>query len=381
MADTMIDYALLNANKTIDDLPFSTVDGLIFAQLSYLKFNGFVPNSGKDIKGYLLSKIVERKYSNKIFAKSKNDNNKKLFNAIAYSKRFGKVRAKYYEEITEKDSDTQFSAITFVISPELNVISFRGTDSTIIGWKENCDMLFRSPVSSQDISVAYLDKVIPKLEGKVIVVGHSKGGNLAIYGSALCKKENKKRILSVMSYDNPGFTDAFLKSRSYAEIESRVIKTVPEASMIGMLLSNKSNANFSIVKSEGTGMYQHDPFTWQVANNRFIPTDSIDMTASFVDSTFNEWVFGCPPEQREQFIELIFGLIEKTNESKAPTFRQWVDNLKMNLPLALEGVRGLTPEERELMRKVMGNLFSSAGGNIVSSPKRILKKTIRKITP
>ena len=381
MADTIIDYALLYADRSLEQSSFSTVDGLIFAQLSYLKFNGFVPNSSKDIRGHLLSKITERKYSYKIFSKSKTDNNKKLYNAVAYSKRFGKVRAKYYEEITEKDSDTQFSAITFVLSPELNVIAFRGTDSTIIGWKENCDMLFRSPVSSQDISVAYLDKVIPKLSGNIIVVGHSKGGNLAIYGSTLCKKENQKRIKRVMAYDNPGFTDEFLSSKEYEKIESKIIKTVPQASMIGMLLSNKHNTNFAIVKSEGTCMYQHDPFTWQIEKDKFIPADSIDLAASVVDSTFNEWVFGVPAHQREQFVELLFGLVEKTNESKAPTFRQWVDNLKSNLPLALEGLKELTPEEKELMRKIIGNLFSSAGGNIVNSPKEIIKKTIKKIAP
>ncbi len=381
MADTIIDYAILNADKPIEQLPFSTVDGLILAQLSYLNFSGFVPDSGKDTKGYLLSKIIERKSSSKIYYKSRTINNNKLYNVVAYSKRFGKMRAKYYEDIMEKDSDTQFSAITFVLSPDLNVIAFRGTDSTIIGWKENCDMLFRSPVSSQDLSVAYLDKVIPKLTGDIIVVGHSKGGNLAIYGSTLCNKENQKRIKKVMAYDNPGFTDSFLASKEYNKIEKKIMKTVPEGSMIGMLLSNKHNNNFAIVKSDGTGMYQHDPFTWQVKNNKFVPTDSIDMKATFVGSTFNEWVFGFPPEQREKFIELIFGLVEKTNESNATTFKQWVDNLRSNIPLALEGIKEMSPEEKELARKVVGNLFSSMGGNIVNSPEKILKMTIKKITP
>ncbi len=378
MSHSIIDYALFNANRDFDEIPFNKIDALIFSQLSYLNYTGIVEDTRSESKGVYLHEIAEHEKFPDIFTLPRTaENNTKLFNAVAYSKRYGKVRAKFYEDIAEKDSDTQFCGVVFVLPKNLNVISFRGTDSTIIGWKENCNMLYRYPVSSQEISVAYVDKVIPRLRGKVIVTGHSKGGNLAIYSSVYCKEENRKKIKRIISFDSPGFTEEFVNDEAYIKTLPKISKFVPEESMIGMLLTDKSTVQ--IVKSDGIGFYQHDPFMWQIDGITFVPGTKIVMRAKIIDTTFNEWVFGFAPEQREQFLEGMFLLIEKTNEADSPTFRQWMENLLTNVPLALDAVKDISPQNRALFSKVIRQFFASMGSSVVATQKNYLNERIKKL--
>lgn len=378
MAHSIIDYALFNANKSFDELPFNKVDALIFAQLSYLNYTGILEDSRSDSKGLLLHEIAEHEKFQDMFTLPRTvENNTKLINAVAYSRRYGKVRAKFYEDIVEKDSDTQFSAVVFVLPGNTNIISFRGTDATIIGWKENCNMLYRYPVSSQEISVAYVDKVIPKLRGKVIVVGHSKGGNLAIYSSVYCKKENQKKISQIIAFDNPGFTEEFVNDPKYLKMLLKTSKYVPEESMIGMLLTDK--ATYQVVQSEGVGFYQHDPFMWKIEGNTFVPGTKLLTKTQIIDKTFNDWVFAFEPEQREQFLEGMFLLVKETNETDAPTFREWMENLSTNLPLAFDAAKGISQDDRTLMVKVAKQLFATMGSSVVATQKSILNKRIKKL--
>lgn len=378
MSFSIIEYVLFNANKSFDELPFNNVDALIFAQLSYLDYTGIVEDTRSESKGVYLHEISEHENFSGIFVLPRTvENNTKLFNAVAYSRRYGKVRAKFYEDIFENDSDTQFCGMAFVLPGNLNVISFRGTDSTILGWKENCNMLYKYPVSSQEISVAYVDKVIPLLRGKVIVTGHSKGGNLAIYSSVYCKKENKKKITKIVSFDSPGFTEEFVNDPKYLATLPKISKFVPEESMVGMLLTDKST--YQVVKSDGIGFYQHDPFMWKIDGISFVPSTKIVMRAKIIDTTFNDWVFGFEPQQREQFLEAMFLLIKRTNETNAPTFRQWMENLLLNLPLALDALKGISADDRALILKVTKQFFASMGSSVVSTQKNYLNKRIKKL--
>ncbi len=378
MADSIIDYVLLNCNKGFDSLPFSNIDGLILAQLSYLSFNSLVPDISSRSKGVLFSEVAESENFDSIFALPRTaERNKKLFNAMAYSKRYGKIKINYYCNIFDYEKDTQFCAVTFVMPNGDACIAYRGTDATITGWKENCNMLYTSPVSSQKLSVPYLEKVSRKTKGKIILVGHSKGGNLAIYAGAMCSQSSKNKLIEIKSFDSPGFTKDFIKSPEYRSIQKKITKLVPEQSMIGMLLNNTNK--YSVIQSEGIGFYQHDPFMWKIENNDFISGEKVVTQAKILDQTFNEWVYNFEPEQRELFVEAMFDIIEATNEQNASTFIEWSENLKGNMPLVFDTLKELDPKTRSFILKVFGNLFVSAKDSIVTSQKEKLKMASKKI--
>lgn len=374
----IIDYALLNANRDFSAIPFSEIDGLIFAQLTYLLFDGIVPGLESGAQGVTFAQIVEHKDYDKMFPLERTaERNKKLLNAVAYSKRYGRMSVNYYENILDAEKETQFSAVTFIDENGDGYIAFRGTDATITGWRENFNMLYTSPVASQKLCVPYTESVASKIPGKITLIGHSKGGNLAIYAGAVCKKKAKEKIVSILSYDNPGFTEEFINSKKYIEAESKITKIVPEQSMIGMLLNNRGS--YRVVKSDGDGFYQHDPFMWWIDGNDFVNGDRVVTKALIIDNTFNEWVFSLSPEERAIFVDALFEVVEKTNSQNAATFGQWSENIKGNTSSVFDAIKELDPETRSIMKKAFINLFSSARESVTATPKAIIKTRIKRI--
>lgn len=374
----IIDYSLMNAHKDFNALPFSKVDGLIFAQLAYLDYDEFVPDKQLFTRGITFTKISEQDGFENLFPLERTARkNLLLFNSMAYSKRYKKVRINYHENVFSPEMAIQFSATTFLLPDGNACVSFRGTDSTITGWRENFDMLYNDTVPAQLLSVKYLNKVASKIKGKITVVGHSKGGNLAIYASVMCSPKTKEKIIEVQSFDSPGFTEEFVTSQQYLQMEDRIVKFVPEESMIGMLLSNTDS--YRIVKSEGEGIHQHDPFLWIVENDDFVTGEKIHTSAKLVTNTFKEWMSNYSPQQRELFVDGIFDIIEATNAQRAETFIDWSEYLKDNTSLFFETIKDLDPEIRSFMLKVLGNIFPSAKDSLLTTPKKIIKSTFDKI--
>ena len=374
----IIDYSLANAHKDFNALPFSKVDGLIFAQLAYLDFDTFVPEKQLFARGITFAKIAEQDGFENLFPLERTARkNLLLFNSMAYSKRYGKVRINYHENVFDPLNAIQFSATTFLLPDGNACVSFRGTDSTITGWRENFDMLYNDTVPAQILSAKYLNTVAGKIKGKITVVGHSKGGNLAIYAGVMCSDKTKEKIIEIQSFDSPGFTEDFIASKNYLEMESKIVKFVPEESMIGMLLNDTDT--YRIVKSDGEGIHQHDPFLWIVEDNDFVTGKKIDTKAKFVTSTFKEWVGNFTPEQREVFVDGIFDIIQATNAQKAESFIDWSENLKSNNALFFETIKDLDPETRSFMLKFLGNIFPSAKDSLLVTPKKIIKSTLDKI--
>ena len=378
MAYDIIDYAILNAHKDFEKLPFSKIDGLVFSQLSYLSYDNLVPDLKSRGKGVYLSQIAENENYEAIFPLERTaERNKKLLNAVAYSNRYGKIRVNYYEDIFDTEKDTQFCAITFIFPNGDACIAFRGTDSTITGWKENFNMLFTSPVASQSHSVPYVETVAKRIKGNITLVGHSKGGNLAIYAGTMCNDVTKAKIIEIQSFDSPGFTKEFIESPKHLATEEKIAKFIPEESMVGLLLNNREN--YRIIKSEGSGILQHDPFMWQVKNDDFVNGEKLYMRSKFFDSTFNDWVNSSEPEQREKFVEALFEMIQAANAENVDGFVEWADNLKDNASLIYENLKDLDPETRNLVLKGLGNLFSSINKNVKSTPKKLWNDTLKKL--
>ncbi len=374
----IIDYSLMNAHKDFISLPFSKVDGLIFAQLAYLDFDTFVPEKQLFARGITFAKISEQEGFENLFPLERTARkNLLLFNSLAYSKRYGRVRINYHENVFDPQNAVQFSATTFLFPDGNACVAFRGTDSTITGWRENFDMLYNDTVPAQILSAKYLNKVASKIKGNITVVGHSKGGNLAIYAGVMCSPKTKEKIIEIQSFDSPGFTEGFVSSQKYIDTESKIVKFVPEDSMIGMLLNDTDT--YRIVKSDGEGIHQHDPFLWIVEDNDFVTGEKINTKAKFVNSTFKEWVGNFTPEQREIFVDGIFDIIQATNAQKAESFIDWSENLKNNNALFFETIKDLDPETRSFMLKFLGNIFPSAKDSLLVKPKKIIKDTFDKL--
>lgn len=345
MAGTVIAYVKDYGDYTFTEKPFNDVDSLVLCQLSYLKFDGLVPSPAQSIRAVSLRKIAADKAVYRLFAdKRYEEPNRALFEAVLKSKRFCKARVNYYVDRIETEKETQFSAITFFLEGGLIYIAFRGTDETLIGWKEDFNMAFQSPVPGQQYAVEYLEEVAEKLPRKFCMGGHSKGGNFAVYAAMYCKKEIRERILKIYSMDGPGFLPKVLEREKFSEIEDRLVKILPRSSLVGMMF--ETSPGCKVVESRRFGIFQHDPYTWLTEGDDFLYAKRIYGTRRFTNAALNAWIGSLDEDGRRLLIDTLYQVI---SASKAENLMELADDWKKSVGGMLSGFKGVDEETKRML--------------------------------
>jgi len=292
---------------TFHEKPFSEVDSLLFSKMAYFHWAGVdaVPSVLKQVNPPRLGDLYRAEYFGSIFeTELDNDLDHELFAAICASPRFRDVRLTNHIDSLDEDEDKQFSATTFLLPDRTIYVAFRGTDDTLVGWKEDFNLAFVTPVPSQRAAAEYLDRLAARTRGRLRVGGHSKGGNLAVYAAAMCKPAANRRIIEVYSHDGPGFNEQALASLEFKNVFDKVSKSVPESSIIGMLLEHQEK--YHVIRSDGVGIMQHDPYAWWVEDGAFVPVEKLGSDAEYMNTTLSAWVAGMTPDQMEVFTDALF---------------------------------------------------------------------------
>lgn len=315
MARTMLDYLKTYGDVPFEQKPFGEVDSLILCQFAYLKFDGIVPGVYENKPSVSMEDLFvhpdhEKLFQNTWFVKK----NKELFAKMYESRRFHNLRMNCYINIIESEWETQFSAITFILEDGTIYVAYRGTDETIVGWKEDFNMSFLTPVPGQSFSVKYLNMVVGRLPLPFYIGGHSKGGNLAVYAAMNCQKELQERIIQVYNMDGPGFRPEVLELCNFDSIEEKVVKIIPHSSVVGLVFEQSDR--YKIVKSKALGLLQHDTFSWIVKYGRFVDAGPLFQGHKFANDTMNEWILSLEEEKRRVFVDAVYQVItaaEKDN--------------------------------------------------------------------
>ena len=305
----IIDYLKWRGDVTFESSPLNEVDSLIFCELTYLPFERFFtnPSHGETIESLYEKYLALPDQDKKIGAIIPTESIGELFGLCAKSERFKNIRLKNFVNNVCKKAEKQFCAMTFVINSEYYYIGYRGTDDNIVAWKEDFNMAFNTPIPSQTEGAEYLDAVGLKTRRKLYVGGHSKGGNIAVYSALFADPKTKKKIISVHSFDGPGFRPDFVESVDDEETKSKIVKILPQGSIIGVIFEPISSCK--IIKSKGKGMYQHDAFNWEVMGTQFVKADSLIKSSIEFHDILLKWTISMNPEEREEFIGALFGLI------------------------------------------------------------------------
>lgn len=313
---TLFDYLNWRGDLSFNEAPLNEVDSLIFSLLSYVDLKGIV---SEDHAG---ATVPIKAAANAFFARNPDPKKIslgvmvpkeiiKLFRAVKTTKRFRNVEMRAHVNIIDTQKQMQFSATTFLPVDGTMLVAYRGTDDTIIGWKENFNMSFLPVVPAQLAACEYLNQAADCFNGKIRVTGHSKGGNLSVYAAMHCRSDVKARLLRVWSNDGPGFGEGTLNDPDYIAIRPIVTSLVPQTSVVGMLLEH--DENYTVVKSRQAGVFQHDGFTWNVMGGSFVHLQQVTNECKRIDRTLNEWVRKMTPEQREQFVESLYQLLSSDN--------------------------------------------------------------------
>lgn len=221
-------------------------------------------------------------------------------------------------------------------------------------------MAFESPVPAQSAAVKYLNEAAALTDGPLILGGHSKGGNLAVYAAAHADPALQSRIRLIYSFDGPGLDDATMASDGYANIARRIRSFVPQQSVVGLLLAY--HPEYTVVKSDGVGLLQHDSFTWQVLGTGFIAVTELDVSSQLVDQTVHAWLSRVSPEQRRTFVNTVFDILEATG---ANTVKELLKDVPGRVPAILKALQKVDFETAKMIITLWGQFVTIGATNII----------------
>ena len=343
----IFDYLDQVAYDSIYDTPFNELDLLMLTEITYLPFDQIVSDQMSPDCSCRLFEAAEKVPQDLSMLVTKN--RLKLLEKVASSTRFKNIKLMGYVNDIDPDVQKQFAAMIFKIKPDSYVLTFRGTDDSIIGWKEDFHMTYMDQVPAQKTAVNYLRKAMDAMPGQFILTGHSKGGNLASYAASQIEPEYQERIQSIYSYDAPGLNHSVITSQGYQTISDKIKRYIPQGSIVGMMLETPKQAQ--IVKSTAIGgLAQHDTFSWQISDQTFVLLDNLNPDSLQVDKTLKNWVDSVSDEELKDFFDLFFGLILDAGISSINDLTK-LENFNKILAV-FENANALTDQEREMLTRL-----------------------------
>lgn len=299
------DYIRWRGDLSFADSPLNLLDSMVFCQLSYVDYTSVLKQD--DEKGITLSTAGKKiKELGTYRLCNLYGGHEDFFEQVCASRRFGKVLLRRYCDIFDESSDAQFSAVEFAMGNHESFIAFRGTDNSIVGWKEDFMISF-TRIRSQEFAKDYLGKVM-HLGRKYYIGGHSKGGNLAMFAAAWLTPARLKQVKRIYDLDGPGFCPERFDRTRLEPLLPLTTKIIPEFCMIGKIFELQV-PDTHIVKSTAMGVDQHDLMSWLIDGLELQAAVENDKISDWLDRTIAEWVADATFEERQTFVNEFFGAL------------------------------------------------------------------------
>lgn len=345
---------LARAFDSLEERPLGDVDSLVLSCLSYYRLPREA-HAARTHCGMPLRDLFRAEWFREMTLDQWDpDGLVRLLAAVVASPRLRDVRVCDYVDDFDVEAEKQFSAMTLRLPSGDAYVSFRGTDNTLVGWKEDFDMAFETRVPSQLAARAYLERVAPTIGGGIYLGGHSKGGNLAVFALSTCSDRVARRVRRAFSHDGPGFTAETLDATRREGRSHLVSKTVPQSSLIGMLFEQQED--YSVVASSTSGLTQHNPFSWVVEGTDFVRLESIGRGAGFLDDGLNQWISSMTRAERAGAVNALFSVLYASGKD---TFADLSGDWQSSVPAMLSELAKLDPVERAHLVHAFGRLFQA----------------------
>lgn len=339
----------------MSSIPFSIEDQLILSTLVYINYASYVSEDEVLTVKEASLRILSHGYKESDY-RVKNDY--RLLEEIVDAKRFASLTLSDCVEHFDEQSDHQFFAFTIHL-PSSVIICYRGTDLSLAGWKEDFNMAFSDTVPAQRDALDYLLLVAGKYKGPILICGHSKGGNLAVFAAANAPEKIKKRIVRVYNNDGPGFNENSSTHALLSSLDGRVDTLVPSSSVIGMLMEH--SMDYCVVESSSFLIFQHDPYSWVFDGPHFKYADSRSRDSIVLDKAASDWLSSITPEEREKFVDVLFTLFGKAG---IKSFRGYSKQMFLKAPEFIKAFLMLPKDQKNMFIHVVNNLFKAFAGSI-----------------
>ena len=355
----MLDYIKEFGHVSFEERAFSEIDALVLTELEYLPLEKVVPSDENGENFVTVKEIAEymQEHKQELFDENPmmiTEERHEVSQVIADAPRFQSL--KFFGVVSEWDKDTtkQFAAVTVEVEPSVRLVVFRGTDETLIGWKEDFLMTYSPLVAAQTDAKEYLAKKASFWGGDLMISGHSKGGNLAIYAAATQEEDVQLRIVDIFCFDSPGLYRSVLETKGYQNIVPLAMRYIPQDSLVGLML--ESEVPYVIVKSNATGAMQHSAMTWEIEDGQFIKMEKLTKNSQLNDQTFKKWTESVSDEELELFwnvfFELLFSVGIDTVNDLYGQFMHYVQEF-------LKAAGDMDEEKRELLTRIALLLVST----------------------
>lgn len=354
-----LDYIAWRGDLPCSLRPVNEVDRLLFSVIGKPDYTGIIPADEQTIR---LDAAVEQYLGAHVNQTRLGLLGSPLLMAVlrsmAETERYKSIRLSAFVNKVLTEEEEQFSALTVHAPDGICYISFRGTDDTLVGWKENCGFALYESVPAQRDALAYLEQAAERCCGPLIVCGHSKGGNLAVYAACNASQAVQDRIVAVYSYDGPGFMDPFLETAGYLRMKNRIVTYVPQRSIVGMLMNTAGTQK--VVCCEESGAAAHDVFQWNVDRAGMIPGGVVTAFSNRFHHAINETLELMTVEQRKELFDATFDILYSTGANTLSDFTE--GTLKKSLELAKKFRK--TPELRAFLLSLSGITLKDAVAHV-----------------
>jgi len=355
----MLDYIKEFGHVSFEERAFSEIDALVLTELEYLPLEKVVPSDENGENFVTVKEIAEymQEHKQELFDENPmmiTQERHEVSQVIADAPRFQSLKFFGVVSVWDKDTTKQFAAVTVEVEPSVRLVVFRGTDETLIGWKEDFLMTYSPLVAAQTDAKEYLAKQASLWGGDLMVSGHSKGGNLAIYAAATQEEDVQLRIVDIFCFDSPGLYRSVLETKGYQNIVPLAMRYIPQDSLVGLML--ESEVPYVIVKSNATGAMQHSAMTWEIEDGQFIKMEKLTKNSQLNDQTFKKWTESVSDEELELFwnvfFELLFSVGIDTVNDLYGQFMHYVQEF-------LKAAGNMDEEKRELLTRIALLLVST----------------------
>lgn len=351
-----------NTIETFRQRPLDDVDSLIFSQLCYMHIGLAAPALGDDRRPEAIKELFKTELFSGILDEVRDpESNRKLLTALCASPRYRDVKMAYFVDSIDRESEKQFCAVTFFLPTGEIYIAFRGTDATIVGWKEDFNMIFEETVPSQRSAFAYLENVASLTRQPIYIGGHSKGGNLALYSAVMAPEYIRKRIICVYNHDGPGLAQSVLNTGNYARIKDRIKTTLPQMSLIGIIFNN---GEYRTVKSDRLGIMQHDPFSWEIKDGSFVYGDKVSESSDMVARSVAQMAADLSAEEKRIFVDTVFDIIYSTGYS---SFAGWPQAAIKEGDRMIGALKNIDNETAEKLKGILSEIIKIIFKNIITT--------------
>ena len=353
----LITYVQQYEAQTFQEKLVTDIDILVLTEIAYLPFDEIVSSSFEEKTAISLNQlgkefetIKEKEHKNNPFMITKE--RIQLLDVVSKSLRFKDVKVFGFMNDIDDELTKQFAAVCYQWEEESRWIIFRGTDESLTGWKEDFMMTYSDLIPAQIDAIEYLRKQAELFSGSLNISGHSKGGNLSLYASAMQEEDIQHRIKQIYCWDAPGVHRSILNTEGYQRVVSKAKRYIPQDSIVGLML--ESQVPYHIIESQGSGISQHSALMWNIEDDHFVELTELTKNSQLTDQTFKQWTEVVSDEDLKLFFDTFFELIF---EMGVETVNDVYYNFRMYMRQFFEKAYQMDTEKREILLRVGRLLF------------------------